>query len=180
VHNKLFIYDSVDDDNREQAEGRFDHDDDIFFVPCASGDQLRDALDRLVPNPAARFNRVLVQTHGGPGRIKVGTEHLFWTYFGSYLKGRGYEALFPTYTKIYFDGCNVGADDDGTDFLLAVGSTLLLRGGGVVAAFTNPGYGFDGWAPFVGGHTLHYRSPFSNSLKEAYFGPGGHLIDPPD
>ena len=84
--------------------------------------------------------------------------------------------MFPSFTKIYFDGCSVGADDEGTEFLLAVGGTLLRSGGGVVSGYTSPGYGLNGWAPFYAGHTIHV----SGSLKVLYFGPGGRLVDPPD
>jgi hypothetical protein len=173
VFGKLFIYDTGDDDNREQAEGRFDGDDGVVALPCGSQNELLAGLDRLRGH--AIFDRVLVQTHGGPGRITIGGDHLFWTFFGSYIKDMGYDVLFPYYTRIYFDGCNVGAEQGGTDFLEAVGGTLLKRGGGEVYGWTSAGYGYSSWIPFIGGHTVH----FSGELKKLYFDPGGVKVSPP-
>ncbi len=45
---KLFIYDTYDEDNREQAEGRFDDSSDIVTLPAASKEALLAGLDRLV------------------------------------------------------------------------------------------------------------------------------------
>jgi hypothetical protein len=180
-YGKLFIYDTADDDNRKQAEGRFSENAGILALPCASADELEAGLDRLVAKRAV-FDRVLVQTHGEPGMIRFGDDahpdRLYWSYFGSAIKNKGYEALFPLFTKIYFDGCNVGTGQKGDDFLEAVGGTLLRKAGGITMAFENAGYAPSAWIPFIGGHTLHLNDL---SAKNFYFAPGGlrvkHSID---
>ena len=102
----------------------------------------------------ATFNRVLFQTHGGPGKIWFGSEVLdketLKTQFASYV------GLFPTATRIYFDGCNVAKGGDGTDFLIAAGYVFLQIGGGETFGWVNVGHGLPGWVPFFGGHTIHF------------------------
>jgi len=95
------------------------------------------------------------------------------------MRDSGYDELFPHYTVIVFDGCNVAADD-GLDecfkFLSAVGGTWLRRAGGVTYGWTSSGYRLlDGWIPFVGDHTVH----FCGNVLKLYFGPGGRMVDPP-
>jgi hypothetical protein len=175
---KLFIYDTGDEDNREQAEGRFDKSDDLVPVPCASQAELEVGLDKLLKEGKV-FNRVLFQTHGRAGALRFGDdEHkdaIYNVTFQFNWAKKGYDALFPVYTKIYFDGCNVGEGDEGTDFMEAAGGCFLKRAGGEVKAFINPGYGMSLWIPFLGGHTIH----FHNGLKVFFFNAGGKRADPP-
>jgi hypothetical protein len=166
---KLFIYDA---DDSEQAENRFDP-GEVTAISAGSKLELIEALDRLVQR-GATFDRVLVQTHGTPGGIQFGGVHIFDVQIRDEFAGRNYSALFPTYTRIYFDGCNVGATSMGTDFFLAVGAVFLRRSGGEVLGYTNPGY-YMGWLPLVGGHTHH----FLGELKTLYFGPNGVQVENP-
>ena len=55
---KLFIYDTYDEDNRKQAEGRFDDSSDIVALPAASKEALLAGLDRLVKANAV-FDRAI-------------------------------------------------------------------------------------------------------------------------
>jgi hypothetical protein len=174
MYSKLFIYDAEDDDNREQAEARFNEGAGVHPLPCRSLEDLMDSLDRL--RGRMIFNHVRFQTHGHPGHIRMGPDRLYDTTFEFGMKDKGYDELFPSYTLIYFDGCNVAADDEGTDFLIAVGGAWLRRAGGETFGWTNPGYGFGGF-PFIGGHTVHLRS--TGNVVRVYFGPGGRMVNPP-
>jgi hypothetical protein len=172
---KLFIYDTGDSDNKDQAEGRFSGGDDVVAVPVATRTQLLAALDRLVAANAV-FDRVLVQTHGCPGRIDFSNDHIYDITLNEYFTKRQYHTLFPFYTRFYFDGCNVGKGTDGTDFLDAAGAIFLYLMGGEMIAWESYGYGFDSRIPIFGGHTIH----FSGGLKTLRYAPGGvRLPDPP-
>jgi hypothetical protein len=63
-----------------------------------------------------------------------------------------YRKLFPLWTRLYFNGCNVaeGGDSLGWGFLETAGSIFLAGGGGQVFGHTSPGYAFPGWVPLVG------------------------------
>jgi hypothetical protein len=171
--DKLYIYDSSSEADIAQADGRFDE-DEVYTIAVPSTEQLLAKLDRLV-TIGARFTRVLFQTHGGPGHIKFDNASIWDITLKSKFAPRNYHTLFPQYTRIYFDGCNVADGDLGTEFLQAVGAILLKTGGGEAFGYTSPGYGVSGWVPFFGGHTLH----FSGQLKKLYFKPGGIEFTPP-
>jgi hypothetical protein len=121
------------------------------------------------------FTHVLFQTHGGPGRITIGSDHLYWVDFKVTMRDKGYDQLFPFYTLIYFDGCEVAGNDEGADFLIAVGGAWLRRAGGQVFGWTSPGYGFWGKLPLIGGHTQHY----TGNVVRVFFRPGGLMVNPP-
>jgi hypothetical protein len=166
---KLYIYDKDSDIDRDQAAGRFDDDMRLLTYPVEGGyGGLIDTMDEILKGGFV-FDRVLFQTHGDPGGIyfrnnfvgKLSFEH----HFGKY------SALFPHFTRIYFDGCNVAEGGDGTDFLIGVGATLLTQGGGDVMGWTTLGHGVSGWVPFIGGHTLHFGG--SDTFKRVRFYPGG-------
>jgi hypothetical protein len=165
---KLFIYDTGDANNVDQADGRFSAGYDVTEIATDSVAGLLNGLDGLVRRRAT-FDRLLVQTHGSPGTIYFGNESILPYEWNNRFAGRGYHLLFPTYTRIYFDGCNVGAADIGTRFLTAAGQVFTRIAGGEVFAFTNPGYGFPGWVPFIGGHTIHVGAP----LKKVFLLAGG-------
>ena len=179
AHRLLFVYDTYDSDNKSQAEDRFSDDDDVWAIGADSRESVQRQLDWCVRQKMT-FESALFQTHGMPGNIRFGD-----SYIGANnvddpqarfsLSSRGYHSLFPDRGKIYFDGCNVGADDSGTNFLTNFGQVFLKNRGGVTMAYTNPGYGMEGWVPIIGGHTLH----FFGSLKEIYFAPGGIVVPGP-
>jgi hypothetical protein len=167
---KLYLYDKTSEIDRKQADGRFDDSDDVMTIGVVSVKMLKIVFDQLVGNNQ-RFDRLLVQTHGSPGNVYFGGDPLNATVLGSTFLGMGYEAVFPNYTRIYFDGCNVAAGSAGTQFLTLVGQIFCRRAGGEVFGFNNIGRGFPGWVPFIGGHTLH----LGGDLKKLYFDPGGIL-----
>ena len=168
---KLYIYDTNDDINREQAAGRFGDDPDVTTLPVGSIDQLHDFLANLVSNRAT-FDRMLVQTHGDPGTIYFGDEAMGSLVLDSDFAIKDYYKLFPGYTSIYFDGCRVAMGESGSDFLRSAGAAFLRGLGGRTFGYTNFGYGFPGWVPVIGGHTLHVLG----QMKRFDFGPGGVLL----
>ncbi len=168
--NKLFIYDVSDEDNEDQALGRFDV-DEVEWVGVSTMKNLLAALDRLVRHRAT-FDRVLVQTHGHPGHVDFGNDHIWDITLEREFAARNYHTLFPQYTRFYFDGCNVAEGSLGTEFLEAVGPIFLRMGGGVAQGWTSAGYGYSSWVPFIGGHTIHW----SGGFKSISFAPGGNKV----
>jgi hypothetical protein len=161
---KLFIFDTADEDNFDQAVVRFKP-HEVEWIGANGEDELLAGLDKLVRKQAT-FDRVLVQTHGEPGVLKFGKYDLWsWILQRDYAP-RAYYKLFPVFTKFYFDGCNVGAGGRGDSFLTAVGETFFRLGGGQASAWTSPGYVY-GWLPFVGSHTYHW----TGDLKTMTFMP---------
>jgi hypothetical protein len=159
---KLFIYDTADEDNLEQAVVRF-RPYEVEWLGAGTKDQLLVQLDNLVKRRLT-FERVLVQTHGHPGVLKFGSDDIWSWILERDFAPRGYHRLFPQFTKIYFDGCNVGAGSQGDAFLNAVGATFFGIGGGQALAWTSAGY-WSSWLPFIGDHTIHY----SGDLKRFVF-----------
>jgi hypothetical protein len=66
--------------------------------------------------------------------------------------GKDYQNIFPSFTRIYFDGCNVAEGDFGWLFLQEVGKALCQAGGGVVFGWTSKGYTLK-----VGNHALPHK-----------------------
>lgn len=169
---KLYIYDKTSGIDRDQADGRFDA-GEVVQLGIDSVKMLKLELNQLAANHKT-FDRLLVQTHGSPGNVYFHHEPLnATTLLGTFL-GKGYDALFPKHTRIYFDGCNVAEGLAGTVFFNAVGQTFLPKGGGEVFGFTSVGHGVPGWVPLVGGHTVH----FTGRQKKLFFKPGGVVRAP--
>lgn len=170
--DKLYVYDNTSSLDIKQAAGRFS-DGEVHTIGAASPEQLLQALDGLVA-AGATFSRVLVQTHGGPGRVWFNGVPVGEAMLRQRFAPRNYHTLFPHYTRIYFDGCNVAEGAAGTEFLRAAGEVFLRLGGGEVFGFTSVGHGVWGWVPIIGGHTLH----FSGRLKKLFFRTGGIEVPP--
>ncbi len=170
---KLYIYDSSTEEDREQADRRFD-DDEVWKVGVPSKEALLAELDQLLKK-GVMFNRVLFQTHGASGNIEFNGRTIWDSTLKRDFAGRNYHKLFPFYTRIYFDGCNVAADPFGTQLLDAAGEVFLRLGGGEVFGWTSYGYGITWRIPFIGGHTIH----FSGGVRKVFFGRGGVKLPPP-
>jgi Domain of unknown function (DUF4347) len=165
---KLYIYDNDSSLDRSQARGRFGA-SEVLELPISGGiADLKTQLDKLLSSKQT-FTHVLFQTHGGPGRIRFGDDRLNAAILKSQFAE--YSSLFPTWTSIHFDGCNVAQDGEGTDFLLAAGHVFLKFGGGETFAWVNRGTAVPGWVPKFGGHTIHLGG--ANNLKRIRFFPGG-------
>lgn len=172
---KLYIYDASSPEDRDQASLRFGEDDNVWVLGVSSKGQLIAELNRLIVEPAY-FSRVLVQTHGSAGCIKFNGGSIYDTTLRSDFARYGFHRLFPFYTRIYFDGCNVAEGSLGDDFLDTVGSIFLRAGGGEVFGWTSPGYGMTSAfiLPFLAGRTIHV----SGELKKVHFRAGGVKFKP--
>ncbi len=171
--DKLYVYDATSEEDVDQAEGRFDEDDGVLPLPISSKANLIDRLSGLKAN-GWKFSRVLFQTHGAAGCIKFNGLSIWDTTIRDDFDPKGFHVLFPTYTRFYFDGCNVGEGTLGDEFMTKIGTSFLKLSGGEVIAWSNPGYGISGWVPFWGGHTIH----FGTGYKIKRFKPGG-ILQPP-
>ena len=168
--SKLYIYDKSSKIDRMQAAGRFSGDDDVLTIGIEFGvANLLKVFDMLANNGNQRFDRVVVQTHGGPGRIWFGDESINSRVWED--KFVGFDSIFPHYTRIYFDGCNVAEGGDGTEFLRAAGFVFLRWGGGETFGWTTVGHGIWGHIPIIGGHTLHFGG--DSTFKKLRFFRGG-------
>lgn len=171
---KLYIYDSTSTLDRAQALCRFGKSSDIVILPVASANQLAAELTKL-KSSGVTFDRMLIQTHGNSGMIFFNHQALTATGLLVQFSGKGYDVLFPTYTRIYFDGCNVAEGDDGKNFLTTAGTIFLQNGGGEVFAYGSLGTAMPSWVPFIGGHTVHFNA----GLVTIQFSPGGKVFTPP-
>jgi hypothetical protein len=141
-----------------------------MLLAVSDRDALLSSLDSLVQR-GQTYNRILVETHGSPGRIWFGTQRVDADWVNQHMAGRGYEALCPTRTRIYFNGCNVAANSNGTcssnscatggrpssgsRFLQAIASVFLLSAGGSVSAHDSLGFELPYWS-WLTGHVVHF------------------------
>jgi hypothetical protein len=168
---KLYIFDATSTIDRMQAGGRFSSRKDVTTLAVLDSPDLENQLDALLKKTAL-FGRVVFQTHGISGTIYFGSDPVTaYHVTNNYAK---YSRLFPFYTRIYFDGCEVGRGKAGTEFLRAVGNILLSMGGGETFAFEDGGAPIPGSWFLIGGHTYH-QTP----VKRLYFRPGGVEYFPP-
>lgn len=136
---RLCIYDSADNWIVGIAETRRAD----AYIGADSLKKLRTGLDQLVAS-RRQFRKVVFDTHGGEGRIWFSNDKIMPSTWKSTFSGKGYERLFPNYTKMYFSGCNVSENELGWQFLEEAGSTLLSIGGGICMAYTSLGFGAHG------------------------------------
>ena len=166
---KLYIYDKNDGTDRSQADGRFDPSDEIVTLAVLSTDELKNQLQQLVSTNNT-FDRVLFQTHGNSGIIAFGDQIVGADDFAGLVGGC--EVMFPIFTRVYFDGCDVADGDEGWNFLEAAGKALFKKGGGMTYGWTSLGFGLPGWIPFIGGHTAH---PWGD-IRIVTFSPGAKVL----
>jgi hypothetical protein len=139
----LHIYDSSDKEIAENATKRAAE----CKLPIAKVDQLDEELNKLFHERNV-FDRILFETHGDSGKIKFNHQPINVQYWK--LKVRRYEFLTASYTKIYFNGCNVAEGEAGWKFLEAVAGAFLSINSGEVFAYTSLGFTY----PF-GSHVAH-------------------------
>ena len=101
--------------------------DDAQAVVAVQGGarKMVEHLDSIVAS-GWRFNRVLFETHGGPGVIGMGEDGIDARWMRAVLAGRGYETFCEAGTRLYFNGCNVAEGDAGWDFLRAAAEVFLI------------------------------------------------------
>lgn len=171
---KLYVYDRTSKWDKRQASGRFDAPKDLYTLPVNSLAELKIGLVKLL-SAGKTFDRALFQTHGNSGCIFIAGKEINSGVLTDEFAGTNLHRLFPRYTRMYFDGCNVAEGNDGIQFLTIAGTIFLQASGGVTLGFTSGGLGLPGWIPFIGGHTIHP----TGELRQVLFGPGGVVLPPP-
>ena len=172
---KMYIYDAMTEEDRDQARARVRQNPNMTVLGVTSKQHWIAEMDRLVAERPI-FDRVLVQTHGAPGKLSIGSGSIYDTTLRDDFAGRRYHTLFPTYTRFYYDGCNVAEGSMGTDFLDMTATIFLKTGGGEVFGWENYGYAMPWWLPFLGGHTIHN---LDGNLKKFFYRAGPVKYTPP-
>jgi hypothetical protein len=164
---RLYIYDEQEARHAKHSTG---DDPTTVKLPIRDVEGLRTALGQLV-REGKTFRRVLWYTHGLPGQIAFGDDRLGMV---ELLQLRGFEALFPLPTKMYFSGCNVAAGLIGWQFLQMAGD-VFLRGGGYTMAWTSTGHGYnEGWRRWlISSHSVHY----TGDVRIVTFKSGGTVLE---
>ncbi|MEK7722877.1 MAG: hypothetical protein AAB336_00875 [Acidobacteriota bacterium] len=139
----LHIYDSSDKEIAEKAKKRVSE----KSLPISNIDELQTALNDLLHERKV-FDRILFETHGYPGIIRFNGKSIDTNYWKA-KKGR-YEFLTAQITRIYFNGCNVGEDEVGWQFLEAVAEAFMVTTSGEVFAHDTKGRSL----PFID-HVFH-------------------------
>lgn len=175
LHDLLFIYDATADFaplSRDDADVTIAHTGNW-------SDLVADLKSRA--DDGHVFKRCVFTTHGAPGSIFLGdgTAKEKPPKFKAGSVGasgftkhadKGLCRLFPfPNARLFFNGCEVGAEPGGREFLYAAASTWLKLSGGSAFAFTNNGYNLFGSA-----HVLHSFG----TLVTATVGPGGQTVQP--
>lgn len=166
----LQIYDKDDSATRDTAGDRDGVTRSVGVTGGVAG--FLGAMNGLAAE-GTPYDRVVVETHGGPGFIKFNDEKVYDITLRDQFTAN-YRRLFPMYTRMYFNGCSVadGGDFLGWGFLEMAGAIFLKAGGGQVFAHTSPGYAFPGWVPLVGSHTVH----FTGETRYVDVAPGGTVV----
>jgi hypothetical protein len=165
----LQIYDGDDEDTVDTAGDR----GGVAYSVAVTGG--RAGFVNAMKNLVARgqpYTRVIIETHGGPGEIRFNDEFVDAAMLRVHFGAMDFSRLFPLYTRMYFNGCNVAENGAGWNFLEAAGSIFLKAGGGEVFAHTSAGYAFPGWVPVIGSHTVH----FSGDTRYVEVGRGGTIV----
>jgi len=170
----LYIYDATIDfaDQRRDAS---------FTIAHTGG--LIDLVKRLreLVNNGVSFRRCVVTTHGFPGKIVLGSGGRNGDVVDAWglnkrCVGQELHRLFPLpNSRLYFNGCQVGAEPGGKEFVTTAAQIFLRLWGGTAFAMTSNGYSFPIW--FIhNGHVVH----FSGGIVSTTVGPCGVVIpDPP-
>lgn len=151
--DRLAIYDADDSSCRSFGENR-----DASRKLAISGGvaALKNSWDGFVKSPGGPYSRVVFDTHGNKGMIFFKHEAVLWGDVSRIFGGVDYGRIFPSFTRVYFDGCNVAEGDFGWLFLQEIAKALCGKGGGVVFGWTSKGYALSVWV------TLHRTNGFTH------------------
>jgi hypothetical protein len=164
----LYIYDATIDfaEDRGDASLTIAHKGDIV----ALAKRLSELVDK-----GASFRRCVFTTHGTPGKILFHGDEVDAWGMNKRCGGQGLERLFPLPgSRLYFNGCEVGAEPGGKKFVTAAAQIFLRTAGGTAFAMTSNGHPFP--LPFIHqGHVVH----FGGGIVSTTVGPGGKEIPEP-
>lgn len=142
-------------------------DDASVSLGVKSTKALHEELAKLVA-AGKTFSRLLFETHGKPGMLKLGDDSILYFDFSGnpHWTDAHYDSLFPFATKVIFGGCNVAEGDDGWKFLENAGKLLLRIGGGYTLGWTSLGF-------HLFGEDIH----FWGDWRRVNISPGGLVSD---
>ncbi|AUD01092.1 DUF4347 domain-containing protein [Spirosoma pollinicola] len=149
------------------ASGANARSEDRIKKPVINVNEMRQALDDLLRTNTS-VEQLLIETHGGPGKIGIGVDVIDHTFVNSWFGDRGYERLFASSARILFNGCNVAEGANGWRFLEAFGTVFLKLNGGQVTGWTSGGSS----NPF-NGHVVHLWG----DVRSVFFAPGGTILE---
>ncbi len=166
----LYIYDATID---------FAEDRDDASLTIAHTGNLVDLVNKLtgLVSEGTFFRRGVVTTHGYPGNIilnsggKIG-DLIDASGIRKRCEGRNLHRLFlyPG-ARLYFNGCEVGAEPGGKEFLTTAAQIFLCGLGGTAFAMTSNGHPFP--LPFINsGHVVHFGGGVVSTTVEA----GGSVV----
>jgi hypothetical protein len=142
---------------------------------------LSEELDKLLVMELT-FKRVVITCHGSPGLIRFDGNDCAVEQLKTYFANKQHYRLFPLPTRMYFNGCQVGAEEKGWQFLETAGKIFLRQAGGTVFAHTTDGYLANAWGIFTSlgmyagsyGHVVHDSD--DDKTRYVTIGPGGAVI----
>src|SRR4051794_10748965 len=132
--NLLFIYDDTIDfaEERGDADVTIAHKGNLVSLVA----RLRELVDKR-----KTFQRAVVTTHGYPGHIFLGKDDIDAWGLRKRCADQGLHALFPTAdARLYFNGCEVGAEPGGLEFVTTAAQIFLRSLGGTAFAMTSNGH----------------------------------------
>jgi len=162
----LYIYDATIDWAEERSDA------DITIAHKGTFKELVEKLLGLVDNGFC-FRRGVITTHGYPGYLEFAEKDTVNAAgLTTRCAGRGLHLLFPMQgSRLYFNGCEVGAEPGGRDFVTTAAKIFLRTSGGTAYAMTSNGY--RSLLHFIyPGHVFHY----GGSVISTRVGPGGVVI----
>jgi hypothetical protein len=165
----LYIYDATIDfaEERDDASMTIAHKGDIVALAKI----LRDLVDK-----GNAFRRCVFTTHGAPGNILFNGDQVDAGGLTKRCAGQNLHLLFPhPASRLYFNGCEVGAEPGGKKFVTTAAQIFLRAAGGEAFAMTSNGHPYPlPW--FHKGHVMH----IGGGVVSTQVGPGGTVIpDPP-
>jgi hypothetical protein len=117
---------------------------------------------------SVQIDRLITETHGGPGVLAFGNDQLNVTTLGGF-RGQGFEDLFTAGARVFLMGCSIAGEQSGRNFLMEFAKVFLFKGGGRVGASTSTGYSLGvSWAS----KEYHFRG----DNVYAYITPGGTRV----
>jgi hypothetical protein len=147
--DRLAIYDADDSSCNSFGKNR----DALLKLPITGGVAgLKTSWGNFVAAPGGPYSRVVFDTHGNAGMIFFGDDAIQWGDVSAVFGKVDYSRIFPRFTRVYFDGCNVAEGDFGWLFLQEIAKVFCRAGGGVVFGWTSKGYALSAW-----GHTAPHK-----------------------
>jgi hypothetical protein len=154
----------------KDALNKADKNDPKAAVYSISSYAALEKLFRTFRYSGRKISKLEFDTHGFTGGIVLGNDGIMADQW-RWMKGKGYEQVFPPGARVFFSACNVAEGSDGIDFLIEFGKTFFLTKEGSVGASDSLGLGVSPTAADwgLGGKIYHL---WGNTVR-VYFEQGG-------